>query len=232
MSRTSLLSRTGSFLIASLFTVCLLAGGCAGTADSSPAASQLPAQPTPADTVLEMPAGFAITRVYKEHVPALRLIGKRYTGGDAGPDGFGAMWGEWFEANRFAELERLGPSDAGGGGYLGLMTFRNTTGEFAYWIGILFPSGMAVPEGFDHLDLPESDLGIAWVYGDDRTGKIYGEGPHTAAYDELVGKGWDKLRPNAGGENTVVFFERYNGQRFTTRDDKGNVILDYGFYIE
>jgi len=40
------------------------------------------------------------------------------------------------------------------------------------------------------------------------------------------------LNENAGGENTLVFFELYNCPRFTTPDDKGNVILDYGFYLK
>ena len=181
--------------------------------------------------------GFEVTRVYKEHFPALRLIGKRYTNADRVNGLFSSKWGEWDQNDWYAELQKLGPSDAVDNGVLGLMTCRSDhqeTGrdEFTYWIGWLFPAGTAVPDGFDHLDLPESDVGMTWVLGDDRTGEIYGHDPHTASYHKLTEQGWNRLRENAGGEKTLVFFERYNGQRYTTRDEQGKVTLDYGFYIE
>jgi hypothetical protein len=179
--------------------------------------------------------------VYKEHAPALRFIGKCYTNNDRDAGGgYGHKWTEWFQRGWFAELEKLGPSQAVESGYLGLMTFRSDgdpascpfSGEFTYRIGLFFPAGTAVPDGFEHMDLPESDFGVAWIRGDDRTGEIYGGPPHIAAHGKLVEQGWGNVRKNAGGEHTAVFFERYNGPRFTTRDDNGNVTLDYGFYIE
>ena len=182
--------------------------------------------------------GFEITKVYKEHAPALRFIGKRYTDSDRVNGGFGVKWHEWFQNGWFGELEKLGPSEAVDNGYLGLMTVcsdhRDENGrcEFACWIGLFFPAGVAVPDGFGHLDLPESDIGMMWIHGDDRTGEIFGGGPHTAAETKLAEHGWGHVRQNAGGTNTVVFFERYNCPRFTTRDEQDKVTLDYGFYIE
>lgn len=39
-----------------------------------------------------------IIKVYKEHLPAVRFIGKRYTNTDGDKDGgFGYKWEEWFE---------------------------------------------------------------------------------------------------------------------------------------
>ncbi|MGN6714677.1 hypothetical protein [Anaerocolumna jejuensis] len=39
-----------------------------------------------------------IIKVYKEHLPAVRFIGKRYTNTDRCKDGgFGYKWEEWFE---------------------------------------------------------------------------------------------------------------------------------------
>jgi len=185
--------------------------------------------------------GFEITTVYKEHAPALRFIGKRYANNDRDTGGgYGHRWTEWFQNHWFAELERLGPSKVVESGYLGLMTFRSDgdkascpfSGEFTYWIGLFFPSGTGVPDGFGHLDLPESDIGMTWIHGDDRTGEIYGGDPHKAAYGKLLEQGWGRVRENAAGDHTVVFFERYNNQRFTTRDEQNKVTLDYGFYIE
>lgn len=177
---------------------------------------------------------FEIIKCYKEHFPALRLIGKRYTDDDRVEGSFGAQWGDWHQKGWFSELEKLAnPSEQIDNGYLGLMTINSKDhSNFAYWIGILFPAGTDVPESFSYLDLPENDVGINWIYGSDSSGEIFGSEPHSASYNKLCENGWGDLNTNAGGENTLVFFELYNCPRFTTPDDKGNVILDYGFYLE
>jgi len=178
--------------------------------------------------------GFEITKTYKEHFPALRLIGKCYTDDDRGEDGsFGNRWGEWHQKGWFDEIEKMAkPSEDVDNGYLGLMTIKAADhSDFCYWIGKLFPADTVVPDGYSYLDLPESDVGISWIYGSDENGEIYGSEPHTACYNKMCDNGWNELNENAGGENTLVFFERYNCPRMTTPDDKGNVILDYGFYL-
>jgi len=182
---------------------------------------------------------FEIVNAVKEHFPALRFIGKRYTNADRDAGGgFGEKHHEWQQNACCAQLAPLGISTAVENGLLGLMTFRadhlDHPGEengFAYWIGCLFPPGTSVPDGFSSLDLPESDVGVAWIRGDDRNGEIFGNEPHTASYYALRDKGWGNLNENAGGGKTLVFFERYNDRRFTTRDAQDKVIVDYGFYL-
>ena len=169
---------------------------------------------------------FEVTKVQKESFPELRLIGKYYTEGD-----FGKRWEEWHENKWFDELEKLGPSDAVEKGPLGLMTLNaDDHSGFRYWIGMLFPADTDVPDGFEYLYLPASSVGVAWIYGSDRTGDIYGGDPHTAAYRKLSEQGWGRLNENAGGADMLVFFERYNPERFV-EDEHENVTLDYGFYI-
>jgi len=174
---------------------------------------------------------FEIIKCYKERFPALRLIGKRYTDDDRVNGDFNSKWNDWKQNSWFNELEKqAAPSDKVDNGYLGLMTIGATNHDnFSYWIGILFPADTAVPEGFSYIDLPESDIGISWIYGSDETGEIYES--HSASYQKLCDNGWSNLNTNAGGDDTLVFFERYNCPRITTPDDKGNVILDYGFYL-
>ena len=125
------------------------------------------------------------------------------------------------------------PAEQNDDAYHGLMTVDSEVpnGNFTYWIGILFPANTEEPEGFCCLDLPEGDVGIAWIYGSEQNGEIYGEKPHKACYEKLREDGRGDLNTNAGGKNTLVFFERYNCPRYTTPDEKGNVILDYGFYL-
>jgi len=182
---------------------------------------------------------FEIIKTYKERFPSLRLIGKRYTDDDRVDGSFGAKWGEWHQKGWFGELESAANPAEGEYGYLGLMTFRTDHQElspeengFIYWIGIFFPPETPVPNGFDYLDLPESDVGINWIYGNGENGEIYGAEPHSAAYQKLCDNGWGELGQNAGGEKLIVFFENYTCPRFTTPDDQGNVILDYGFYLK
>ena len=179
---------------------------------------------------------FEIIHVQREHLPALRLIGKRHTDADRGADGgFGGRHREWNEKQCCRELAGLGFSDAVTPGLLGLMTWRadyeNRPREecrFSYWIGHFFPPGTPAPDGYSCIDLPESDVGVAWIRGD--CGSIFGEKPHEAAHGKLFEKGWGKLRENAGGEKTFVFFERYNPERFKP-DAQGLFTLDYGFYL-
>jgi predicted transcriptional regulator YdeE len=177
---------------------------------------------------------FEITNCLKEHFPALRFIGKRYTDADRDEYGsFGWKWGEWSRDSLFkALMANDPPSDKVEDGALGLMTCKSPGNtDFTYWIGLLFPARTDVPEGFQFIDLPESDVGVTWIRGKDETGEIFGEEPHNASYHKLAENGMGRLNENAGGENIIVFFERYNDTRFMTKDADGNVILDYGFYI-
>ena len=48
-----------------------------------------------------------ITKVYKEHFPALRFIGTCYTNEDRdSAGGFGKQWDEWMNNDRFSKLDR------------------------------------------------------------------------------------------------------------------------------
>jgi predicted transcriptional regulator YdeE len=177
---------------------------------------------------------FEIVNCVKEHFPALRFIGKRYTDTDRDEHGmFGGKWMDWHSTGKFAALTANSvPSGDVENGALGLMTHTDGVKDsFTYWIGLMFPAGTAVPDGFQYLDLPESDVGIAWIRGKEETGEIYGGVPHDASYNKLNENGMGALNENAGGANTLVFFERYNEPCFNDKDENGNVILDYGFYI-
>ncbi|MFD1177968.1 AraC family transcriptional regulator [Paenibacillus puldeungensis] len=119
-----------------------------------------------------------VVKVYKEHIPAVRFVGKKYGDDDRINDNFGAKWGEWFANNRFEAIEKqvkgsmkdiYEDQDA----YIGLMRWKE--GEpFEYWIGIFTPETTMVPKGYAYVDFPESDLGVCWVYGKE-TG-VYGKG--------------------------------------------------------
>lgn len=172
-----------------------------------------------------------IIKTYKEHFPAVRLIGKCYTNKDRAPDGsFGNRWGEWFEKGWFGELEKIGPCEEVDNGYLGLCGCDGNMEKFQYWIGILFPIETPVPEGYDSVVLPEGDVGVNWIYGKESGDNIYGM--HNECEKKLKENGWEDKLVSIDGEERIWTFERYNCPRFTTPDEKGNIILDYGVYIK
>ena len=104
-----------------------------------------------------------IVKCYKESLPELKFIGKRYTDKDRGADGsYGNRWGEWFNKGWFDVVEKLGVAPENNDSYIGLMRCK---GEFEYWIGMFFPVITAVPESFDSVIIQAGDVGICWIYG-------------------------------------------------------------------
>ena len=174
-----------------------------------------------------------VVKVYLEHFPALRFIGTRYTNEDRKDGGFGEQWGEWNAEKRFDSMKKA----VGVAPYIedtiGLMTMRSDTTGFTYWIGLFFPAGTNAPDGYDHLDLPESNIGAGWVRGSNASGEIFGAPPHEAVCKKLDDDGVGKFRNDVAGpgSDTYCFYERYNDERFGTEDENGNVILDYGNYF-
>ena len=171
-----------------------------------------------------------IIKVYKEHLPALRFIGKRYTNADRGSDGgYGCKWAEWFQNGWFEALEKLGEAKNIENGYLGFMRCNGSDCEnsFEYWIGMFCESGTEVPKGYDFIDLDEGNVGVCWIKGKENDGSIY------CMHDECIAKFQENGMGNFKGdsENRACFFERYNCPRFTEKDEQGDVILDYGIYL-
>lgn len=165
-----------------------------------------------------------ILKVEKEQIPAVKLIGKRYSDADRGRDGsFAQRWDEWFQKNYFNQIESCKRVSGIDGDYIGAM--RLGPGGFEYWIGMLMAPQAEVPEGFDAVEIPAGELGVCYVYGKDETGELFGMDVHQACVRSWEEKGWKV--PAEGW-----YLERYNCPRYTTPDEKGNVILDYCAYIQ
>ena len=168
-----------------------------------------------------------ITKVYRQSVGAMRFIGKKYVDSDRGSCGtFGPQWHEWFEKSWFDVIEKQVPGslkdtcedfDAA----IGLMRCKN--GEFEYWIGYFTPANTTVPEGFAHIDFPKSNLGVCWVYGEENS-VFFKEGE---CGERLTKEGFEILTDDIHD----WCFERYSC-RYSTPDEKGNVILDICFYVK
>lgn len=155
----------------------------------------------------------------KETLPAVKLIGKRYTDSDRDENGsFAAQWGQWFENGWFESLQGEGGIEKVSDDFVGAMRF--TEAGFEYWIGILMGPEDPVPQGFEAAQIAGGDWGVCYLYGKDGSADIFGMAAHEACLDAWKAAGWDLAQE-------VWFLERYNCPRYTTPDENGNVILDY-----
>ncbi len=165
-----------------------------------------------------------IIKTFRESIPVMRFIGKKYPG-------FGGWWGEWFANGWFDEVENaMGGTESilkvweNGGGYVGLER-RNEGKLVEYWLGMFTPADTAVPEGFEYIDFPAVGLGTCWIYG--KENEVHGAIGQCKALVEGIGA---KLWKDADGAEWS--FENGLCPRFTTPDEKGNVILDYCYFVE
>ena len=168
-----------------------------------------------------------IIKVYKQSIPAVRFVGKKYGDEDRVDGGFGVRWGECFENGLIEAVEKLvgeGIQDyQDNDAYLGLMRWKE--GEpFEYWIGMFVPENTPVPDEFEYVDFPQSELGVCWVYGNE--GDVYCKEHECAAKLEEAG-----YQVRADDKGAYWFFERYVCPRFTTPDDLGKILLDICHFI-
>ena len=76
-----------------------------------------------------------IIKTYKQSIPAMRFIGKKYTDEDRVDGSFGAKWGEWFQNGWFEVIESLCDDEfikiyEDGKAYIGLMKEVNDGFEY------------------------------------------------------------------------------------------------------
>ena len=171
-----------------------------------------------------------IVKVYKQYVPALRFIGKKYGDSDRDVNGmFSKQVGEWLKNGWFDFIrkqtdENLSTLFEDGSADIGLMRWHDAE-PFEFWLGIFMPEGTIVPDGFIFHDFPKSTLGVCWLQG--KEPEIYGqeekcakklmEAGHTIAIDD---------------EKASWFFERWVSSRADIPDENGKIILDICHYIE
>lgn len=163
-----------------------------------------------------------ITKVFRDSVPEMRFICKKYSTYDG--------WGEWFANGLFDKVEAaMGGADSitdiweNGGGYVGLEMRRGD--EFVYAVGMFTPAGTEVPDGFDSIDFPACAFGTCWIYGkeEDVHGGI-GE-----CRDAVLRNGFEIATTADGYE---IAFENGLCPRFTAPDENGCVILDYCMLVK
>lgn len=167
-----------------------------------------------------------IIKTYKQSVPAMRFIGKL-------DPAFGGGWGEWHGNGWFSEIEKAAGGAAAvhklyedSDSYIGMMHLSKDLNAIEYWIGMFTAPGTPAPDGFRFFDFPAQNFGVCQISGTDfndiasqfqyMQGKIKDEGMDIIGEED--GSFWD--------------FERYQCPRWTTPDEKGNIILDFCFFVK
>lgn len=168
-----------------------------------------------------------IIKVYKQTLPAMRFIGKKFSDFSGWGEMFANGWLEAIEntAGGAEILYNMPGYEKDGDAFLGLERHKN--GEpFEVRIGMFTPENTAVPDGFVYIDYPAgTNLGVCWIYGEeDTTHSLTGECAGRIAENGM------EIIPDKDG--AVWCFERCQCPRYTTPDDKGKVILDYCYFVK
>ena len=152
-------------------------------------------------------------KVYRQSMPAMRFIGKKFTdGGTAwGWGGCGITQMELLKDKLQINLFDLYED---GDSIIGLMSHR---AGFEYWLGYFVPHNTPVPEGYGYEDFPAMDIVTCWLYG--KSDEVFAVEP--IAYEKLGREGFAPI-----GD---AWFERYHPMR-TQEDKQGYQIIDICFF--
>jgi AraC family transcriptional regulator len=167
-----------------------------------------------------------IFETYKQEIPALRFIGKKYSGPFT--DSFYKErrnnFIDWRLNHLFDMVEKLSDKDPktiyeGGDSYSVLMKSNSSeNGEpNEYWIGMFMPKETGVPAGYEMIDFPKSTLAVCRVYGKRDLIISYDIDCRKKLSDEGIGNQW--------------YFQRFNWRTFFDEDIHSNRILEYCYFI-
>ncbi len=163
-----------------------------------------------------------IIKTYKQEIPALRFIGKKYTETEFSEKSVLNSLDDWCFKKMFdaiLETSHEGLDFGGANSYIGLM--KNADGKVSeYWIGMFMPQGTAVPQVYEMIDFPSSTLAVCGVYGKRDAIINYDSECRKKLTEEgiqLKNEGW--------------FFQRFNWRDFFKEDKFGKRVLEYCYYF-
>ena len=161
-----------------------------------------------------------IVQINRESTPAVRFIGKRYPAGA----NFGAAWGQWWGNGWFEALDKLpGRAELNQDSYCGAK--RIVGGELEYWIGMFFDLSTEAPEGYESVDISPLSFAVCWIRDREGNPDLTSFETHNRCLEAMAHQGFVRKEDD-------WCFERYQCPRYTTPDEEGRVILDYGIAVE
>jgi len=168
-----------------------------------------------------------IKKMYRQNLPALRFVGKKYTGNPT-PWNILDLLDNWQIHNMFYDIEKRADIDYktffdGGDSYISLVK-KNDDGVFEHWMGMFMPQGTEVPQGYDMIDFPEMTISVCRMYGKRNEIIDY----DTECRNKLAEDCFDLKNENLGSQ---CYFRRFNWHRFFEEDIYGKRLLDYCYFV-
>lgn len=161
-----------------------------------------------------------IVKIIREDTPAVRFIGRRYPA-DAN---YGEAWGQWWANGWFEPLDALpGRAAINQDAYCGAKRIVN--GALEYWIGMFFEPTVDAPEGYESVDLGPLSFAVCWLRDRENSPELTGLPAHNRCLEAMARQSYVRREDD-------WCFERYQCPRYTTPDEEGRVILDYGIAVE
>ena len=171
-----------------------------------------------------------IFKTYKQKIPALRFIGKKYSEPPTSSlfSKILDSMDNWRLDYMFEAIEKKSGKEPkmiyeGGDAYISLIR-KKDGGSFEYWLGMFMPEGTEVPDGYEATDFPESTLGVCSVYGKRNAITHY----DAECRKKLVEEGFFIKKEEA---ESKWFFQRFNWREFFEEDRYGKRILEYCYFI-
>lgn len=151
-------------------------------------------------------------------IPKLYVVGKPISVKMTEENPIPAFWGKCFEDGTMAVFDQL-KDMAYDDSYVGWMTdYDMASGVFLYIVGMLVKDEIAIPEGFVMRKIEPSCAAVGWIQGQ--------QGPDVfASAHDLTQKELENVGHTAEGFGWCM--ELYNCPRYTTPDERGEIILDY-----
>lgn len=166
-----------------------------------------------------------IKKVYREALPSVKLVGRRFTDMDRDETGtFASHWQQAYRDRWFEALKDCGSIPGVSEDHLGAMRALGGEDSFEYWIGAFLAPDAKVPTGFEAVGIPAGEIAVCWLCGNGKNGELYGQEASDLSMAAFARQGFRISQ-------TGWFFERYNCPRFTVPDGDGNVILDICVYL-
>jgi len=176
------------------------------------------------DEAPALPAG--IFKTYRQEMPALRFIGKKFT--EPYDDSFYKRaltnLDNWRWNHLFDEIEKQidkEPKTIYQGGDSYNILYRKNYKVIEYWIGMFTPKGTNTPMGYEKIDFPKSTLEVY---------RVYGKRDSIINYDAECRR---KIAEHGICRQDEInwFFQRFNWHRFFEEDKYGKRILEYCYCI-
>jgi hypothetical protein len=164
-----------------------------------------------------------IKKVYKQQLPILRFIGKKYIK-TSETENVLRLLDNWQINGWFDDIEKQSITDykkyfKGGDAYINLV--RNKEGSLSgHWMGMFVPKETEIPQGYEAIDFPKMNIGVCCVYGKRDDIVNY----ETECRNKLTEEGFAL-------ENAQWYFRRFNWHRFFEEDLYGKRLLDYCYPV-